>query len=247
MLGRYRRLPRITADRSWLGNTPCGLFVFTGSVAGKSGSRAEDVGVGGRDGVAEVIRAHAVGGKAGIGERLQGDFGDRRIGIARREGVDDPLFPEIARLTIAVESGIFEVGVEFGEDLGDEDRVVGALPVPLSVIAMAVGLRPTCTAPSRIGFSGLLVIEDGYGALGMVRHIEQGAVRCQGAAPRLGAHPDLLHFPALTRSTTETVPLMPFVTYAARSVGWTATQRGSWPTAISASLLATSLPFASFT
>ena len=32
MLGRYRRLPRIKADRSWLGNTPCGLFVFRGSV-----------------------------------------------------------------------------------------------------------------------------------------------------------------------------------------------------------------------
>src|SRR5262249_12124075 len=46
---------------------------------------------------------------------------------------------------------------------------------------------------------------------------------------------------------TETVPVMPLVTYAARSVGCTATQRGSWPTAISASLLATSLPFWSFT
>ena len=33
-----------------------------------------------------------------------------------------------------------------------------------------------------------------------------------------------------TRSTTETVPLMPLVTYATRSVGWTATQRGSSPT-----------------
>ncbi len=73
--------------------------------------------LGGRDGVAEVKRGHAVGVKAGIGERLEGDFGDRRIGIARREGVDDPLFPEIARLTIAVEDGVDEVGVEFGEDL----------------------------------------------------------------------------------------------------------------------------------
>ena len=33
-VGQERRLPRITTDRSWLGNTPCGLFVFTGSVAG---------------------------------------------------------------------------------------------------------------------------------------------------------------------------------------------------------------------
>ena len=38
MLGRYRRLPRINADRSWLGKTPCGLFAFTGSSPGKSGS-----------------------------------------------------------------------------------------------------------------------------------------------------------------------------------------------------------------
>ena len=155
MLGRYSRLPRITADKSWLGNTPCGLFVFTGSVQA-SRVRAEDVGLGGRHGVAEVVRRYAVGGKAGIGERLQGDFGDRRIGIARREGLNDPLFPEIARLTIAVESGVFEVGVQFGEDLGDKDRV-SMLPGPLSVIAIAVGLPPTCTAPSRIGLSGLLV------------------------------------------------------------------------------------------
>src|SRR5215470_17176194 len=37
MLGRYSRLPRINADNSWLGNTPCGLAVFNGLV-GLSGS-----------------------------------------------------------------------------------------------------------------------------------------------------------------------------------------------------------------
>ena len=74
--------------------------------------------------VLQKLKGHAVGGKAGIGERREGDFGDRRIGIARREGLDDPLLPEIARLTIAVENGVDEVGVEFGEDLGDEDRFV---------------------------------------------------------------------------------------------------------------------------
>ena len=90
----------------------------------RSRVRAEDEGLGGRDGVAEVIRANAVGVKAGIGERLQGDFGDRRIGIARRKGLDHPLLPEIAGLTITVERGVDEVGVELGEDLGDEDRFV---------------------------------------------------------------------------------------------------------------------------
>ena len=41
------------------------------------------------------------------------------------------------------------------------------------------------------------MIEDGYGARRMVRHIEQRAVRRQGAAPRLGAHTDSVHFPGL--------------------------------------------------
>ena len=38
--------------------------------------------------------------------------------------------------------------------------------------------------------------EDGNGALGMVRHIEQIAVRRQRAAPRLGARGDVAHDPA---------------------------------------------------
>src|SRR6266481_9966145 len=32
MLGRYSRSSRINADKSWLGNTPCGFLVFMGSV-----------------------------------------------------------------------------------------------------------------------------------------------------------------------------------------------------------------------
>src|SRR5215510_5103428 len=35
MFGRSRRLPRINAEKSWFGNTPCGLLVFLGSVTGK--------------------------------------------------------------------------------------------------------------------------------------------------------------------------------------------------------------------
>src|SRR5262249_31071137 len=86
--------------------------------------RAEDVGLGGRDGAAEVIRRYAVGVKTRIAETREGNFGDWRIGIARREGVDDPLLPEIAILTVTVELEVFEVGIEFGEDLCDKDRVV---------------------------------------------------------------------------------------------------------------------------
>src|SRR5262245_46935393 len=37
MLGKNRRSSRITADKSWFGNTPWRLFVFAGSLAGKSG------------------------------------------------------------------------------------------------------------------------------------------------------------------------------------------------------------------
>ena len=80
-----------------------------------------------------------------------------RTGIARRECLDDPLFPEIAHLTITVEHGVDEGGVEFGEDLGDKDCFVRIEPSPSFVIAMAVGLRPTCTAPAGIGLSGLPV------------------------------------------------------------------------------------------
>ena len=68
------------------------------------------------------------------------------------------------------------------------------LPVPLFVIARAVGLRPTSTAPTTVPRGG---VDDGHGARGMVSHIEQRAVRRQGAAPRLGEPLDRRHDPAL--------------------------------------------------
>ena len=128
MLGRYRRLPRINADRSWLGNTPCGLFALTGSVPGKvgSGQKMREWGWGAAA-FGQKARRLALKPESASGDK--GDFGDRRIGIARREGVDDPLFPEIAPLTIAVEDRVDEVGVEFGEDLGDEDCFVRVVAV----------------------------------------------------------------------------------------------------------------------
>src|SRR6516162_5345817 len=71
--------------------------------------------------------------------------------------------------------------------------------------------------------------------------MEPSAVRAQ---PR-GSVPTLIAFTTLfcTRLTTETVAFIAFVTNAKRSLGLTATQRGSSPTVISASLLLTSLPF----
>src|ERR1700730_8894182 len=85
------------------------------------GVRAEDQGVSGSP--AEIIWRDPVGGKAGIYEGLQRDFGDQRIAVARREGMDDALFSEIARLSIAIEDGVYEIGVEFGESVSDEDGV----------------------------------------------------------------------------------------------------------------------------
>ena len=70
------------------------------------------------------------------------------------------------------------------------------LPVPLSVIAIAVGLPSNLHGPVEDRVKRIARDDDGDGARCMVRHIEQGAVRCQGAAPRLGARWDLLHFPA---------------------------------------------------
>src|SRR6185295_16374256 len=67
----------------------------------------------------------ATGGKARVRERGECDPGDRWSGIACREGVDNPSLSEIACFAIAVEVWVFEIRIEFGEDLGDENRVVG--------------------------------------------------------------------------------------------------------------------------
>ena len=67
MLGRYRRLPRINADRSWLGNTPCGLFVFMGLARlSGSGQKMRDWAVAAV--LQKLLGRNAVGVKAGIGE-----------------------------------------------------------------------------------------------------------------------------------------------------------------------------------
>ncbi len=133
--------------------------------------------------------------------------------------------------------GSTKSGLSSAKICGDEDGFVRVVVVAVIRDRNGGGIASNLHGPVEDRVERIARDEDGYGALRMVRHIEQGAVRRQGAAPRLGAHRDL---PATTlpstRSTTETVPLMPLVTYAAWSFGWTATQRGSWPTAISASL-----------
>ena len=225
-----------------MGNTPCGLFAFTGSVPGNVRVRAEDkrVGLGG-DGFRAEGRPAGV--KAGIGYRGEGNFGDRRIGIPRLEGLDDPLFSEIAHLTIAVEHGVVEVGVELGEDLGDEDRFVRVVAVTVIRDRKGGGIAPNIHGPDGDRVERIASEEDGNGALRMVRHIEQTLPFGVSAQPR-GSVPTGIVATTLrcARLTTETVPLMPLVTYATWSLGWIATQRGSSPTPISASLMPTSLP-----
>ena len=87
-----------------------------------------------------------------------------------------------------------EVGVEFGEDLGHEDRVVGDIAGAIIRDRKGGGIAPDIHgADDRPRGS----IDDGHGTVRMVSHIEQGAVRRQRAAPRLCAHLDVLHDPAL--------------------------------------------------
>ena len=108
-------------------------------------------------------------------------------------------------------------------------KTVGIVPEPGFVIAIAVGLPPTCTTAFGIGFNGL--------PLGILRMetvpsvwfaTYSSAPSGVNAQPR-GSVPTGIWRTSLNsvRSTTETVPVMPLVTYAAWSVGWTATQRGS--------------------
>ena len=213
-----------------------------GQVAG----RAEDVGLGGWDGVAEVRVTR-------LALKPESESGLRAIlvigGLALPAGKawTTPCFPR-SRASPCRRDGVDEVGVALGEDLGDEDRVVGDVAGAPIRDRNSGGIASNLHGPveDRVERIAARDDEDGYGALGMVRHIEQGAVRVK--QPR-GSVPTRICCTSLpsTRSTTETVPLMPLVTYAAWSVGWTATQRGSWPTPISASFMETSLPLASFT
>ena len=86
------------------GTSPAGCSRLRGRLQVRSGP-GKRPGVAWWAGWALGQKFAAAGGKAGIGYRRQGDFGDRWIGIARREGVDDPSLPEIAHLTTDGERG----------------------------------------------------------------------------------------------------------------------------------------------
>src|SRR5262249_47348202 len=104
--------------------------------------------------------------------------------------------PEITRLTITVEIGVVEVGVEFGEDVGDKDRVVGDVPGALIRDRNGGGSTTHLYGPIEDWVERISSDDDGYGARGMVSHIEQRAVRSQGAASRFGEPRDRRRYPA---------------------------------------------------
>src|SRR5262245_20875736 len=149
MFGRKRRLPRINAERSWLGNTPCGFMVFIGSV-----------------------------GSAGFGQKMLdwagGTVLQKLLGVTRLA-----LKPESARgarVILAIGGLALPAGKALRTPCFPRSRASPGPPLissakiwvtntvssaslasPLFVIARAVGLRPTSTFPTGIGLSGLPV------------------------------------------------------------------------------------------
>jgi hypothetical protein len=153
--------------------------------------RAEDQRVGG--GPTEIIRHNPVRVKAGICEGFQCDLSDRRVAVARRKGVDNALFSLIASLTITVKYRVGKVGVEFGEDISDEDGVIRDVAGALIRDRDGPGSAADCHRPIKNRVERIAGDNDRHRALGKVGHIEQRAIRRQSTAARLGTHVELRH------------------------------------------------------
>src|SRR6266481_9192798 len=146
MLGRYRRSPRINADKSWLGNPPCGLFVFAGSVAGKSGLGQKMLDWAGGMVLQKLL------GTTRLALKPESASGFRVIvvigGLALPAGKarTTPCFPRSRASPLPSKMGSLKLG--FSSAKIWVTKTVVMFPGPISVIAIAVGLRPTCTVPS---------------------------------------------------------------------------------------------------
>src|SRR5215831_7660017 len=153
MLGRKRRMPRIKADRSWLGNTPCGLFVFIGSV-GSSGFGQKTFDWAGGTVLQKLLGLTrlALKPESGIGARVILVIGGLELPAGKAWRT--PRFPRSRASPLPSKVGSLKSGLSSAK-MSVTKTVL--LPVPVSVIAIAVGLPPTCTVPSRTGLSGLLV------------------------------------------------------------------------------------------
>src|SRR5262249_9488457 len=157
MLGRYSRLPRIKADRSWLGNTPCGLFVFAGSVTGKSGLGQKMLDWAGGTVLQKLLGLTrlALKPESGIGARVILVIGGLELPAGKAWRT--PRFPRSRASPLPSKVGSLKSGLSSAKMSVTKTMSSEMFPVPLSEIAIAVGLPPTCTIPSRVGLSGLLV------------------------------------------------------------------------------------------
>ena len=104
--------------------------------------------------------------------------------------MDDALLSEIACLSIAVKDRVGEIGDDFGEGIGNEDGVVGDRDGPGPAADLNF-VREDDWAERAAS------VDDRHSAFGVVGDIEQGTVRRQSAAPRLGARFKLRDDPAL--------------------------------------------------
>src|SRR5262245_50459812 len=166
MLGRYRRSPRITADKSWLGNTPCGLAVFAGSLAGKSGRGQKILDWAGPNGgtmLQKLLGGKALGSPVRLAVKPESASGLRMIlvigGLELPAGKawTTPCFPRSRASPLPSNMGSLKSGFSSAKIWVTKTVSSASLLSPLFVIARAVGLRPTCTAPTGIGLSGLPV------------------------------------------------------------------------------------------
>src|SRR5215510_16024652 len=117
MLGRYSRSPRINADKSWLGNTPCGLAVFAGSLAGKSGRGQKMLDWAGGTVLQKLLGGKALGSPVRLAVKPESASGFRVIlvigGLELPAGKawTTPCFPRSRASPLPLKSGSLKLGL----------------------------------------------------------------------------------------------------------------------------------------
>ena len=183
MFGSQRRLPRISAEASWLGKAPCGSWVITGLPAGAPGSGQKISLWGGAGAVCgqKLVRS------AVKPTLLRGDS-VMRVGAQSRQGDggDDATLPGIKPFPGAS-------GDELAEELRDEDRLVRVIRV--AVVGDRNGGRISTEGEGRQGMCRVGDVDDADTPVGMVGDEEKRPVRRDRTAPRFGADGDLREHP----------------------------------------------------
>src|SRR5262245_32767045 len=152
MFGRKRRSSRISAEKNWLGNTPCRLLVLIGSVGlSGSGQKIPDCAGG--------IVLQKLFGLIRFAEKPELASGFKTIlvisGLELPAGKDwtTPCFPRSRPSPLPSKRGSLKSGLSSAKNW--VTKTVVMFPGPLSVIAMALGLPPTWISLSANGASGL--------------------------------------------------------------------------------------------